>query len=84
MISDDESEEATPAPKQSRAITAAADIAEGDDQGFSTVGAGGRTLRYTAESILSSLRAFQESRGRKNGQSALNTENICIVANSAA
>lgn len=39
---------------------------EDDDQGFSTVGRGGRTLQYTPESILAHLRSITESRGKKN------------------
>ncbi|WEW59778.1 Translation initiation factor 3 subunit c [Emydomyces testavorans] len=36
------------------------------DEGFSTVGRGGRTLQYTPESILKHLRVIVESRGKKN------------------
>ena len=38
----------------------------GDDEGFATVGRGGKALQYTAESILKNLRAILESRGKKN------------------
>ncbi|KAI9786153.1 MAG: Translation initiation factor 3 subunit c [Geoglossum umbratile] len=38
----------------------------GDGEGFSTVGRGGKTLQYTAESILKHLRTIIESRGKKN------------------
>jgi translation initiation factor 3 subunit C len=38
----------------------------GDDEGFSTVGKGGRALQYTPESILKHLRTIMESRGKKN------------------
>ncbi|KAI9842305.1 MAG: Translation initiation factor 3 subunit c, partial [Pleopsidium flavum] len=38
----------------------------GDDEGFSTVGKGGRTLQYTPESIFKHLRSIVESRGKKN------------------
>lgn len=41
-------------------------VAEGDDEGFSTVGKGGRTLQFTPESILKHLRTIMESRGKKN------------------
>lgn len=37
-----------------------------DDEGFSTVGKGGRTLQFTPESILKHLRTIMESRGKKN------------------
>ena len=39
---------------------------EGDDEGFATVGKGGRTLQFTAESILKHLRTIMETRGKKN------------------
>lgn len=38
----------------------------GDDDGFATVGRGGKTLQYTPESILKHLRVILESRGKKN------------------
>ncbi|KAK5997476.1 Eukaryotic translation initiation factor 3 subunit C [Cladobotryum mycophilum] len=41
---------------------AAADL----DDGFATVGKGGRTLQYTPESIFKHLRGIMESRGKKN------------------
>ena len=37
-----------------------------DDEGFATVGRGGKTLQYTPESILKHLRSIVESRGKKN------------------
>ena len=37
-----------------------------DDGGFTMVGAGGKAMTYTAESILKHLRTIVESRGRKN------------------
>ncbi|KAF8250859.1 hypothetical protein K440DRAFT_579967 [Wilcoxina mikolae CBS 423.85] len=37
-----------------------------DDDGFSTVGRGGKTLSYTPESIFKHLRVIIESRGKKN------------------
>lgn len=40
--------------------------AEGDEDGFTMVGAGGRAVLYTAESILKNLRAIVDQRGRKN------------------
>ena len=61
----DEEEEVAPVPKKPKTTTYINQEDE-DDQGFSTVGAGGRTLRYTAESILSHLRTINESRGKKN------------------
>lgn len=37
-----------------------------DDQGWEGVGRDGKTMKYTAESILKHLRSIVESRGRKN------------------
>ncbi|RYP26852.1 hypothetical protein DL767_007894 [Monosporascus sp. MG133] len=66
LFSDDEDDEA-PAPKPRKAK---ADVfegpVEGDEEGFSTVGKGGKTLQFTAESIFKHLRAIMESRGKKN------------------
>ena len=66
MMSEEE-EDVQPATKKQRAAapTVEGDAGE-DEQGFSTVGQGGRTLRYTPESILAHLRTIGESRGKKN------------------
>ena len=66
MMSDDE-EEAAPVerPRSNRDVYIDNADAE-DDQGFSTVGRGGRTLQYTPESIFAHLRTITESRGKKN------------------
>lgn len=62
----EEEEEVVPVQKKSRsAAQLGTSIAEGDDEGFETVGPGGRTLAYTPESILKNLRGIAESRGRK-------------------
>ncbi|KAL2012862.1 hypothetical protein VTN00DRAFT_387 [Thermoascus crustaceus] len=37
-----------------------------DEEGFATVGRGGKALQYTPESILKHLRIILESRGKKN------------------
>lgn len=52
-------------PKRSPLETAEA-IAGADDDGFTMVGAGGKAMQYTPESILKHLRTIVESRGRKN------------------
>lgn len=44
----------------------AAAVAADDDEGFTMVGAGGRAVQYTPESILKHLRSIVEQRGRKN------------------
>ena len=66
MLSEEEEEvvpiEKTKRPKSS--YVEGFDI--GDDEGFSTVGRGGKTLQYTPESILKHLRSIVESRGKKN------------------
>lgn len=55
----------TKKPKQKVTLDAETDI-EGDDGGFTMVGAGGKAMTYTPESILKHLRTIIESRGRKN------------------
>ncbi|KAJ5543184.1 hypothetical protein N7535_005613 [Penicillium sp. DV-2018c] len=59
-----------PAPKPTKvekiANFAAAAALGGEDDGFATVGRGGKTLQYTPESILKHLRVIVESRGKKN------------------
>lgn len=65
---DSEPEEApAPKPRSSRTtatFTSTAD--EGDDEGWGTVGPGGKTLQFTPESIFKHLRTIMESRGKKN------------------
>lgn len=74
MLDDaEEKPAAAPAPKPTKgekienfANQIAASAAAGDDDGFATVGRGGKTLQYTPESILKHLRTIVESRGKKN------------------
>ncbi|KAL9035389.1 MAG: hypothetical protein Q9214_006603, partial [Letrouitia sp. 1 TL-2023] len=65
MMSEEE-EEAVPVEKVKKPKTLYVDGDVGDDEGFSTVGRGGKTLQYTPESILKHLRSIIESRGKKN------------------
>ncbi|KAI9646882.1 Translation initiation factor 3 subunit c [Ciborinia camelliae] len=67
MESEDE-EVVAPKAKKSKSSTAAQNVAsfEDDDEGWGTVGKGGRTLQFTPESILKHLRTILESRGKKN------------------
>ncbi|KAI9673429.1 MAG: Translation initiation factor 3 subunit c [Caeruleum heppii] len=66
MESEDE-EDVAPVEKPKRSRKAAAALDDlADDEGFSTVGKGGKTLQFTPESILKNLRTIVESRGRKN------------------
>jgi translation initiation factor 3 subunit C len=65
MESDDE-EEFVPKPKKVKADAFATEAAEDDDEGWGTVGKGGRVLQFTPESIFKHLRGIMESRGRKN------------------
>ena len=66
MESDDD-EPAAPVEKKKKPTQPLdLDEAVGDDEGFSTVGRGGKALQYTAESILKHLRSIIESRGKKN------------------
>ncbi|KAJ5108923.1 Eukaryotic translation initiation factor 3 subunit C [Penicillium angulare] len=72
MVDKEEAPAAAPAPKPTRVekienfAAAASAAAAGDDDGFATVGRGGKTLQYTPESILKHLRSIVESRGKKN------------------
>ena len=66
LFSDDEDDEApAPKPKKAKAEVFEGPV-EGDEEGFSTVGKGGKTLQFTPESIFKHLRAIMESRGKKN------------------
>lgn len=70
FLKDDVVEEvAAPAPRKAKK-TQFQDSAPGegddDDDGFTMVGAGGKAMTYTPESILKHLRTIVESRGRKN------------------
>ena len=67
MITDDEEDQpVAPTTKASKSTPRSAQLTEEDDAGFSTVGASGKVLRYTPESIFSHLRTFNEARGKKN------------------
>ncbi|CAK4031896.1 eukaryotic translation initiation factor 3 subunit C [Lecanosticta acicola] len=60
-------EEAAPVSKKSKkAQLPTAEQIEAGDDGFTMVGAGGKAMVYTPESILKHLRSIVESRGRKN------------------
>lgn len=65
MESEDEEEEVQQ-PKQKRRDQQVNIDAALDDDGFATVGRGGKALVYTPESILKHLRTIIESRGKKN------------------
>lgn len=58
-------EEAVAAPAKKRAEVVVPGDQE-DNEGFSVVGAGGKALAYTPESIFKNLRAILEARGKKN------------------
>ncbi|KAF6221811.1 hypothetical protein HO133_001779 [Letharia lupina] len=76
MMSEEE-EEVVPVEKTKKSkVSYAEGIDAGDDEGFSTVGRGGKTLQYTPESILKHLRSIVESRGKKNTD---RTEQIRIM-----
>ncbi|KAE9374445.1 eukaryotic translation initiation factor 3 subunit C [Stipitochalara longipes BDJ] len=76
MESDEEEEIPPPKTKKPKIVPGALDVAFDDDEGFSTVGKGGRTLQFTPESILKHLRTIMESRGKKNTD---RTEQIKIM-----
>jgi translation initiation factor 3 subunit C len=77
MESEEEEEVVVPKSKKPKAVSGALDVAfDDDDEGFFTVGKGGRTLQFTPESILKHLRTIMESRGKKNTD---RTEQIKIM-----
>ncbi|KAK9423101.1 hypothetical protein SUNI508_04395 [Seiridium unicorne] len=61
-----EDEAPAPKPKKAKAADIYIEAAEGDEDGFATVGKGGKTLQFTPESIFKHLRSIMESRGKKN------------------
>jgi translation initiation factor 3 subunit C len=68
FMESDEEEETVSKPKKTTRVTIE-DIAQpvvDDDEGFATVGKGGRALQFTPESIFKHLRIIMESRGKKN------------------
>ncbi len=71
-----EDEGPAPVPEPRSTSTPRAELTIDDDEGFSTVGKGGRTLQFTPESILKHLRTIMESRGKKNTD---RTEQIKIM-----
>ncbi|KAF8862023.1 eukaryotic translation initiation factor 3 subunit C [Acephala macrosclerotiorum] len=77
FMESEEEEEPAPKPKKVKPISGVPQLAlDDDDEGFSTVGKGGRTLQFTPESILKHLRTIMESRGKKNTD---RTEQIKIM-----
>ncbi|KAI1758854.1 eukaryotic translation initiation factor 3 subunit C [Hypoxylon sp. FL1150] len=65
LASDEEEEAPAPKPKKSKADVYV-DQVDDDQEGFATVGKGGKTLQFTPESIFKHLRGILESRGKKN------------------
>lgn len=65
---DDVVEDVTTAPKKTKKapLMPAEQTIDASDDGFTMVGAGGKAMTYTPESILKHLRTIVESRGRKN------------------
>ncbi|KXL46678.1 hypothetical protein M433DRAFT_153467 [Acidomyces richmondensis BFW] len=60
-------EDVAPAPKKPKKKLIDTEAAlDADEDGFTMVGAGGKAMVYTPESILKHLRSIIESRGRKN------------------
>ena len=59
-------EEVVPAAKKPKKSLTSENVADGGDEGFTMVGAGGKAMVFTPESILKHLRSIVESRGRKN------------------
>jgi translation initiation factor 3 subunit C len=76
FMESDEEEEPAPRPRAPKPVAGVPAVQIEDDEGFSTVGRGGRTLQFTPESILKHLRTIMESRGKKNTD---RTEQIKIM-----
>ncbi|KAK4542155.1 Translation initiation factor 3 subunit c [Oleoguttula mirabilis] len=67
FMKEDVVEETAPAPKKpKKKLLDNENTLDGDDDGFTMVGAGGKAMVYTPESILKHLKSIVESRGRKN------------------
>ena len=66
-MKEDVVEEVAPAPKKAKkSLLQNENALDAGDDGFTMVGAGGKAMVYTPESILKHLRSIVESRGRKN------------------
>ncbi|KAI2613217.1 eukaryotic translation initiation factor 3 subunit C [Hypoxylon fragiforme] len=65
LASEDEEEAPAPKPKAAKTDMYIEQV-DDDQEGFFTVGKGGRTLQFTPESIFKHLRGILESRGKKN------------------
>ncbi|KAF1987252.1 hypothetical protein K402DRAFT_331004 [Aulographum hederae CBS 113979] len=59
-------EEVVPTAKKPKKSLLLETPVDGDDEGFTMVGAGGKAMVYTPESILKHLRTIVDARGRKN------------------
>ncbi|KAI5308655.1 Translation initiation factor 3 subunit c [Ascosphaera atra] len=88
MLFDEEEEEEEKKPAPAKTFKAAPQYKElftaGDEEGFATVGRGGRTMQYSPESILKHLRVINESRGKKNtdrAEQVRTMEKLLEVAN---
>ncbi|GAB7363109.1 hypothetical protein MBLNU230_g3400t1 [Neophaeotheca triangularis] len=67
FMKEDVVEEVAPAPKKpKKSLVSNENAIDAGDDGFTMVGAGGKAMVYTPESILKHLRSIVESRGRKN------------------
>jgi translation initiation factor 3 subunit C len=60
----------SPAPGKKTPFAAPAAAAQADDEGFSTVGKGGKVSEVTSESVFQVLMTIVESRGKKNADKA--------------
>ncbi|KAL1880778.1 hypothetical protein VTK73DRAFT_5163 [Phialemonium thermophilum] len=69
FMESDEEEEPVPGPSTTTRVRFEPELGEAaaeDEEGFATVRRGGRTLKFTPESIFKHLRSIMESRGKKN------------------
>ena len=63
------------APRRAAPATEAVAEEEGEGEGFTSVGRGGRTVAVSAETLFKDLQAIQESRGKKVIYSLYNLNN---------
>jgi translation initiation factor 3 subunit C len=62
----EEEDAVVPVPAVVQRVPAEGLLIDEDDEGFSLVGRGGRTMAYTPEGIFKHLRVIIEARGKKN------------------
>ncbi|KAF8466462.1 eukaryotic translation initiation factor 3 subunit 8 N-terminus-domain-containing protein [Kalaharituber pfeilii] len=66
MVEEEVEEKAAVKTKREKTISREIALEAGDEEGFATVGRGGKTIQYTPESIFKHLKVIIEARGKKN------------------